>query len=205
MATRLEGLYLNKTSDDVSYASDPTKYVKFEDGADKLVFAISEPASMAEADLNSVQTVVSGVATEISNLYLWDDSESAFVHIPLASSGAYKYVFLLHMTGDDGTLTEPTLQIWDDSNHNSNSLICLGETVVANSFVHVIETRIAGTPDPNWNGTKISGSTGLPLNGDEALTEATDLYFNLYIKIPATVSRQEKENPVFCLRYKYGD
>jgi len=205
MASRLEGLYLNITSDDESYVASPEKYVKFEDGADKLVFAISEPASMAEADLNSVQTVVSGVATEISNLYLWDDSESVFVHIPLASSGAYRYVFCFHMTGDNGTLSEPSLQVWDTVNHNSNSLVCLGETVVANSFIHAIETRIAGTPDPNWNGTKISGSTGLPLNGGEGLISPEDLYFNLYIKIPANVVRQEQETPIFCVRYLYGD
>ena len=205
MATRLEGMYLNKTSDDVSYASDPTKYVKFEDGADKLVFAASEPSSIAEADLNAAQTIVSGNALEIANLYLYDGSAGIFRHIPLAGSGAYRYVFCFHMTGDDGTLTEPKLQVWDDSNHDSNDLVCLGETVVANSFVHVIETRIGGTPDPNWNGIKISGSTGLPLNGDEALLNATDLYFNLYIKIPADVARQESESPVFSVRYLYGD
>ena len=205
MATRMEGLYLNITSDDDSYVDEPTKYIKFEDGADKLIFSETEPISMSEADLNAAQTVVSGIAKEISNLYLWDNSAGIFRHIPLAGSGANRYVFCIHMTGSDGTLSEPKLQVWDDSNHNTNNLTCLGEGTVANSFIHAIETRIGGTPPSNWEGTRISGNTGLGLNGDEALIGAIDLYFNLYVKIPATIARQEKENPVFCVRYLYGD
>ena len=205
MATRLDKLYLNITSTDESYIDSPGNFIAFEDGADKLVFAETEPASMAEADLNVAQTIVFGTAKEISNLYLWDNSAAIFRHIPLAGSGAYRYVFCFHFTGDNGTLTEPKLQVWDDSNHSSNNLVCLGEGTSANSFIHVIETRIGGTPSSNWVGTIISGSIGLELNGEEALTEAIDLYFNLYVKIPATVTRQEKENPVFSLRYLYGD
>jgi len=208
MATGLSGFFINITSDDVSYVSDPTKYIEFEAGADKLVFAASKPDSMDEADLKAAQSVLFiGDALEIPNLYLWDNSAGVFRYIYLAGSSANKYVFCFHMTGTGGTLSEPIVQVWDTSSHATNDLICLGEGDYSKSFIHGIETRLAGTPSPGWTGTLISGNNGLGLNGGDILSSAIDLYFNLYVKIPATVSVQEKEgqNPVFCLRYKYGD
>ena len=205
MATRLEGLYLNITSDDESYIDSPAKYIKFEDSADKLVFSETQPVSMSESDLDAAQTIISGHIKEIANLYLWDNSAGIFRNIPLAGSSASRYVFCLHMTGSDGTLSEPKLQIWDDNTHTTNNLVCLGEGNPLLSFIHVIETRIGGTTPPSWTGTLISGDTSLGLNGGESLTEVMDLYFNLYVKIPADVASQEKENPVFCFRYLYGD
>jgi hypothetical protein len=206
MATRLEGLYINITSNDASYLAHPEYYIKFEDGADKLVFSVSQPASLSESDLNAVQTIIiPGYAEEIENLYLWDNSDGIFKHIPLSGSGAYQHVFCLHMTGTGGTLSEPTVQAWDTSAHTTANLVCLGAGDFLSSYIHVIETRLGGRPSDTWVGTLISGTHGIGLNGGNLLTEATDLYFNMYVKIPANVAGQEVEAPVFCFRYLYGD
>ena len=206
MATRLDGLYINITSNDATYLAHPEYYVKFQDGADKLVFSASQPASLLAADLNAVQTIVNpGYAEEIEHLYLWDNSAGIFRLIPLAGSGSYQYVFCLSMAGTGGTLSEPTVQVWDTSAHTTSVLTCLGAGNYLNSYIHVIETRLSGRPSDTWVGTHIAGTKGLGLNGGNILDEATDLYFNMYVKIPADVVGQEVEAPVFVFRYLFGD
>ena len=206
MPTRLEGFYINITSNDVSYSDHPEYYIKFEDGVDKLIFSNSQPTALTEDALNVAQTIVIlGYAKEIPNLYLWDNSAGIFRHIPLANSGSHRYVCCLHMTGTGGTLSEPTLQVWDTSAYLTANLTCLGAGNYLKSYIHVIETRLGGKPSDTWVGTLIAGLHGLGLNGGNILDGATDLYFNIYIKIASDVSGQKKENPVFILKYTYGD
>lgn len=206
MATRLEGLYINITSNDATYLAHPEYYVKFQDGVDKLVFSASQPASLLASDLNAVQTIITpGYPEEIEHLYLWDNSAGIFREIPLANSGSHQYVLCLHMVGTGGTLSEPTIQVWDTSAHVTSVLTCLGAGNYLNSYIHVIETRLSGRPSDTWVGTHIAGTKGLGLNGGSILDVATDLYFNLYVKIPADVVGQKAETPVFCFRYLYGD
>jgi len=205
MATRLDKLYINITSNDDSYENHPEYYIPFDTG-DKLVFSVSQPASLSDVDLDAVQTIITpGYAEEIENLYLWDDSAGIFRLIPLAGSGSYQYVFCLHMTGTGGTLSEPVVQVWDTGAHASANLVCLGAGDYRKSYIHVIETRLGGRPSDTWHGTLIAGTKGLGLNGGNILDEATDLYFNMYVKIPSDVVGQEAEAPVFCFRYLYGD
>lgn len=204
MATRIDGMYLNITSTDDSYLNHPEYYIKFQVGSDKLVFSNSIPSSLSDTDLNSAQMLISGEAG-IPKLYLWDNSAGLFRLIPLATNGAYRYVFCVRFTGTGGTMSEPKLEIWDDTNYNTNILVCLGIGTEDDSFIHAIETLIGGTPPDNWEGTKISGTQNLGLYGSIPLSEPVDLYFNLYIKIPYNINRQEKETPIFCIQYLYGD
>ena len=87
---------------------------------------------------------------------------------------------------DGATASEPVLECWDDDDLDSYDYTCLGAGTASSSWVKAVCTTTS-SPGADWTGTTMAGSGSgyyLELNdGNGALTEATDLYWQM--KIPA--------------------
>ena len=112
---------------------------------------------------------------------------------------------------DDATASEPQLEAWDDSNHNTYAKHVLGNDTPASSFVKAVCTT-SSLPGASWAGTAIAGGTVsrvLKLNdGNGALSAppsgtTSDLYANLKITIPAGYTTPVVETFVLSVRYTW--
>ncbi len=107
---------------------------------------------------------------------------------------------------DDLTASEPTFELWDDTNLNTIDNITLGLGVATNIWWRGVTTT-SGSPGANWapGGITLAGSSSghfLLLNDNNgALPSATTLYANLAIVIPASATSGGSVNPVFAVKW----
>lgn len=197
-------LYVNETTTD---AARDGSWVKVESG-DFLLWsdgssdvADGKPIPI-EAQLNIAATLLDVLAHEVSYCFLLDATTGLCEKIPNAGSQAKRYVFCFAFSG--ATATEPTLEAWDDTDHDTNNDYCLGEGTGTNSWLLGVLTT-NGTPPSSWVGTPISGngvSSSILLNGGSgALTGAKDVYVNLKVLIPGGVTTPSSEQPPLTVRY----
>ena len=113
---------------------------------------------------------------------------------------------------DETTASEPQLEAWDNSNHDTTATHVLGNATPANSMVKAVCTT-SSLPGANWAGTAIAGSEAgrfIQLNnGNGALTDpgsglTTDLYANIKIVIPAGYATPVAETFVLTCRYTWS-
>ena len=143
------------------------------------------------------------------------DNATIIDQVPLAGSnqggqngGANRYVFNINIGG--ATQSIPYLEFWDDDNHNTKALQCLGADTPANSYIRGLTTTNGNTSYANWpdddtNAKPLAGSgdSNRLLLDTVALTGAKDLYFNLAARIPSGIS-PFAQNPVCTLRFSYS-
>ncbi len=143
------------------------------------------------------------------------DNATIIDQVPLAGSnqggqqgGANRYVFKINVDG--ATQSIPYLEFWDDDGHDSTDIQTLGAGTEADSFIYGIVTTNANTSYANWpdddtNAKPLAGSddSNRLLLDTVALTGATDLYFNLATRVPATASPYT-DTPVCTLRFSYS-
>ncbi len=193
-----------------SYAAQPTYYVDVDLVNDRLIWTAGSAAvyqhcgySPSGAQLDEAATLILATAVEVAYCFL-DDVSSAekLKQVVGASSGNNRYVFCFSFDG--ATATEPTLEAWDDDTHATATKHVLGNGTPANSMVHGICTTSA-PPGASWTGTPLAASSKVNLNGGSGpLVSATDLYANIYIKIPASYPTPESSTPVIAVRYTYS-
>jgi len=208
MATNLK-VHVNNSNTDDTKSNIPSSYIEMDLSQDKWYFTSGSSAvadgqdEPTEAELNEAATLISNSNdVEIPKLIMLDKSANLLKEVYLAGSDNNRYVVCFAFDG--ATSSEPTLEAWDDANHNAATLHCLGNGTISNSWIHAKVTT-SSAPGSNWVGTKIAGSNKLLLNeGGGALSSAKDIYINIYVKIPAAYSVGATEQPVLTIRYTYS-
>lgn len=213
---------MNLVDADVSYQTTAANYITLDLANDYLIFTSdstdvddrmsSEPTSN---ELNDSATQISQSAdVTVEKLYVMDYSHSwsgsYYTYEVKGMSENKRYVFAFSFDG--ATASEPQLEAWDDSDHDSTALHVLGNGTPASSMVKAICTTNS-LPGASWSGTAIAGSgTGryIQLNdGNGALSSVPsgqstqELYANVKIVVPAAYSTPASETFVLTVRYTW--
>lgn len=207
MSTALK-IYVNTDTQDEPIGTTAIDWTEMNLVYDQLIFSQGsdvvkdgEPIPSSQ-QLTQAAPVIDTVDVEVEKFFLADESENELREIHNAGNQNKRYVFGFEFDG--ATASEPTLEVWDDSDLDSILDYCLGNGSAANSFIRGIVTT-DGLPGAGWTGSRLAGSSAghyLELNnGAGALTVAKNLYCQLRITIPASYSNAAAENPVFCVRY----
>jgi len=210
MATAVTVL-VNTTAVDATFVAQPANFVLLDLVNDEIIWSAGSAAvadgqdTPTEAELNEAATLIDTVDVEIADAFLLDDSATGveLKLIDLAGSQDTQFVFLFSFDG--ATATEPFLEAWDDTNHNTTNFQSLGAGTPANSFISAVLTT-SGLPGAAWTGTKIAGSSNrLSLNGGGgALVAATDVYTNIKVVVPANHPTPAAEKPVLTIRFTFN-
>ena len=191
---------------------DLTKdYIIWTAGSDDVKAGEAEPTS---EQLNEASTLIDeSLETQVAHALLFDYSEDELIEIE--GMGLNKrYVFAFSF--DDDTATEPQLEAWDDSNHDSIDKHVLGGISGYDSMVKAVCTT-GLLPGANWAKT---GGTHIDLAGDGESNivelndgngaisvvsgETEELYANIAIVIPAGYDYPAIETFVLTCRYAWS-
>jgi len=218
MATELD-IVVNKVDADVNYETTPADYVVMDLVNDYLIWTEGgvgvadgedEPS---EGELNDAATIIDpDDPVTVNKCLVFDKSEGTGTLRDVKGMGLNKrYVF--GFSFDGATASEPQLEAWDDSDHDSTNKHVLGNGTPSNSFVKAVCTTNS-LPGAGWAGTAIAGSgfsNVLKLNdGNGALSElesgesSQELYANIKIVVPAAYATPTVENFVLTVRYTYA-
>lgn len=212
----------NYVDADVSYATTPADYIDLDLSNDYLIWTegdaivkdlmTHEPIS---GELNASATQIDPFSDVTVNLcllmdYSHDVGGSYYTHEVKGMGENKRYVFCFSFDG--ATASEPQLEAWDDSNHNSTDNHVLGNGTPADSMVKAICTTNS-LPGASWAGTAIAGSGSLRVvllnDGNGALSApasgtTADLYSNIKIVIPAGYSIPVAETFVLTVRFTWS-
>ncbi len=123
-------LYVNVGAGDILRGESGAEYIKVGTG-DVILFSestldiASGLAIPSEAELIIAATLLGPTDHEIEKCFLLDQSTGLIQEIVNAGSQNKRYVFCFAFDG--ATASEPTLEAWDDTNHNTNNLYSLGK------------------------------------------------------------------------------
>jgi len=206
-------IYVNTGADDIERGESGAEFTEVSVANDTLIFS-SGSAIVADGESipSSSELTQAGVLTsevadvEVEKYFLADVSAVQLKEIFNAGNLNKRYVFCFAF--DDETATEPTLELWDDTDMDSSDLYSLGAGTPADSWWKGLTTT-AGLPGVDWanDGATIKlagGADGnfLWLNDENgALSVADDLYCNLTIVIPTNPNQSGLEQPVIVIKY----
>ena len=179
-----------------------TDYFIWTAGSDDVKDGEDEPT---QDELNQASTIIDSSDVTIAHCLLFDYSAGLLDEVEGMGDNK-RYVFCFSFDG--ATATEPQLEAWDDSNHNSTDKNVLGVETGEDSFIKAICTTL-GSPGASWAGTAIAGTDVLLLNNENgaldapATGETTELYANCKIVIPANYDTPAIETFVLTVRYTY--
>lgn len=220
MATNLT-VRCNYVDSDVSFETTPADYIAMDLNSDYLIWTegstdvkdlmTHEPTS---DELNAAATQIDPASTKtVAKCLLMDASHDVggayYTHLVKGMSENKRYVFAFSFDG--ATASEPQLEAWDNSSHNSTNNHVLGNGTPANSMVKGVCTTDS-LPGASWAGSALAGSGNvLQLNnGNGALSAlasgetSQELYANLKIVIPAAYSTPYSETFVLTVRYTWA-
>ena len=216
MATNLD-IIVNHVDADVNYETTPANYIVMDLDNDYLIWTEGDAtvkdkmtAKPTAEQLNAAATLIDpDTAKTVAKCLLMDDSGLGGYYTRLVVGMSLNKRFVFGFSFDDATASEPVLEAWDDSNHDSTDNHVLGAGTPANSMVKAVCTT-ASLPGVSWTGTAIAGANTLQLNnGNGALPapasgETTELYANVKIQIPAAYATPAIETFVLTVRYTYS-
>jgi hypothetical protein len=202
---------INYVDADVSKAVTPANYITMDLVNDYLIWSKTladllthEPT---QSELNAAAEIIDALSdTTITKCLLMDYSHdvggSYYTHLVKGMGENKRYVFAFSFDG--ATATEPQLEAWDNSDHDSSDNHVLGNGTPANSMVKAVCTTDS-LPGASWVGTAIAGASNVVLlnAGNGALSVAKDLYSNIKIVIPAAYADSAVETFVLTCRYTY--
>lgn len=199
-------IYVNVGTADTAFTVPSADWVEMDLINDKLIFSgglTDGQATPSPSELNSAAILVSTTAdVEVSKFYLLDNSAAIIKQIHNMGYQNKRYVMCVSF--DAATASEPVLEMWDNSSLNTVAYYSLGEGTANNSWFRGITTT-AGAPGATWTGSRLAGSSTnhfLWLNNESgALSGATNLYFNLRITVPQSYTRSVSETPVMAVKY----
>lgn len=135
--------------------------------------------------------------------FLADSDANLLRQIHNMGAGNYRYVVACDFSGG-GTVSEPTLELWDDSDLDSIDNVSLGAGTPSSSWFRGITTTGA-LPGASWTGSRLAGSSDghfLYLNDEDgALPGADTLYFQLKCVIPSTQLEAGANVPVMVVKF----
>lgn len=138
----------------------------------------------------------------IEKYFLADNDANLLRQIHNMGAGNYRYVMAFDF--DDETVSEPVLELWDNTDMDSIDNITLGEGTPSLSWFRGICTTDA-LPGASWTGYRLAGSSDghflLLNNGNGALLSAGTLYCQLKIIIPSTATSGGVGNQIIAIKY----
>ena len=210
----------NYVDSSVSYETTPADYIAMDLTNDYLIWTEGDAtvkdlmtAEPTPTELNAAATKIDPDATKtVDKCLLLDYSHNIggayYTHLVKGMSENKRYVFAFSFDG--ATASEPQIEVWDDSNHNTTAKHVLGNGTPANSFVKAVCTT-ASLPGASWAGYALAGANILQLNnGSGALSAlgsgetSQELYANIKIVIPAAYSTPAVETFVLTVRYTWS-
>ena len=211
MSTELT-VIVNATSDDNNYQDNPEKFIVMDLVNDYLIWTKGS-ADVAdgqdeptESELNQASTIIDpDSSVTVGKCLILDKSEAGGTLRQIDNMGLNKQ----HVFGfsfDGATASEPQLEAWDNTDHDSTSKHVLGNGTPANSMVKA-ECTTNTLPGDAWEGSALAGANILLLNdGNGALGEVgsgdtQELYANLKIVIPTGYSTPGVEPFILTVRY----
>jgi len=182
-------------------------YLIWTGGSSDVADGQNEPT---EEELNIASTIIQTTAVQVAHCLLYDYSAGLLKEVKGMGDNE-RYVFCFSFDGE--TAIEPTLEAWDDSNHNTADKHVLGGETGYDSFVNAICTTSL-SPGTDWigagSGTKIAGSTTLGLNDGSPISmtgiatgDTYNCYANIGILIPASYPTPGAETFVLTCRYTW--
>jgi len=218
MATSMNFL-VNYVDADVSYATTPADYILANLTNDYLIWTAGDDTvkdlmthEPTADELNAAASVISDSADVTIDKCLFMDYShnvggSYYTHLVVGMGENKRYVFCFSFDG--ATATEPQLEAWDNTDHDSNDLEVLGAGTPNDSMIKAVCTTDA-LPGASWAGSPIAGSNVLLLNaGNGALAAlgsgetSQELYANIKIVTPADYSTPAAETPILTVRYTW--
>lgn len=219
MATNLT-VRANYVDADVNYETTPADYIALDLTNDYLIWTEGDATvkdlmthEPIASELNAAATKIDPdnpktVAKCLLMDYSHDVGGSYYTHLVKGMSENKRYVYAFSFDG--ATASEPQLEAWDNSSHNSTGNHVLGNGTPANSFVKGVCTT-ASLPGVDWVGSALAGANVLQLNnGNGALgslptgTSSQELYANLKIVIPTAYATPAAETFVLTVRYTWS-
>lgn len=211
MATNLD-IHVNTTAVDSDRIAQPGNYVQMDLANDKLIWSAGSAAVIDGGDtptnveLDEAATIIQTTDVEIDKLFLLDFSDAGVELKEIDLAGSTDTQFVINLSFDNATASEPTLEGFDDNTHTTANLLVLGNGTPGDSMVRAVLTT-GGSPGASWVGTPIAGASLpniLELNGGGgALGGATEIYVNLKVLIPGNFSSAFTEAPVLTVRYTF--
>lgn len=203
-------VHVNVDSQDQPLNTSGVDWVAFSEGNDQIIFTSGNTEVADGADTpTQAQLISAGVILDGSQIvldtYLLQDT-SANLLKSIDNMGNLDRRYVLAFDFDATTASEPTLEVWDDSNLNTASGTMLGSGTPSSSFIRGITTT-STLPGSNWitGAIRMAGSSDgnfLYLNsGNGFLSSATTLYATLCVVIPASQTTGFSANPVFVCKW----
>jgi len=199
---------INNSNNDIAYDESGATWVDIVPGTDYLVFSAGsdivddDHTIPSQTDLMRAGVVLTGVETIVDRYFLADISTNKLKEIFLMGNVDAQYVMAFSF--DAATATEPTLELWDDTDLDTITGTTLGAGTAANSWWKGICTTTSSS-GVSWTGSALAGASAgrfLYLNdGNGALSVATVLYCNLKIVIPSSATVGSSATPVFAIKY----
>ena len=219
MTTNLTVL-TNYVDGDVNYETTPADYIALDLVNDYLIWTEGDATVKDLMTHEPIASELNAAATkidpdnpkEVAKCLLMDYSHDVggayYTHLVKGMNQNKRYVFAFSFDG--ATASEPQLEAWDNSSHNSTANHVLGNGTPANSFVRGVCTT-ASLPGASWAGAALAGANVLQLNnGNGALAvlasgeTSQELYANLKIRIPAAYATPAAETFVLTVRYTWS-
>jgi len=207
-------IMVNYVDADVNYETTPADYITMDLDNDYLIWTEGDAtvkdlmlAKPTSDQLNAAATLIDPDAIKTVNLcLLMDDSGFGGYYTREVKGMSENKRYVFGFSFDEATASEPVLEAWDDSDHDSTDNNVLGAGTPASSMVKAVCTTNA-LPGASWVGTAIAGANTLQLNaGNGAISDpgsglTTELYANIKITIPASFATPAVET--FCLTCRY--
>lgn len=169
-----------------------------------------------ESELNNAASLISDtedvkIAKCLFFNYSHDRGGSYYTHLVKGMGEDKRFVYSFSFDG--ACASEPTLEAWDDSDHDSTDKHVLGAGTPANSMVKAVCTTDT-LPGASWVGTAIAGDGATRKinlnNGNGALgalpsgQTTQELYANIRIQVPMGYSTPSIESFALCVRFTYN-
>jgi len=201
-------IHVNHSSSDLPLNTSGVDWIEVDTDNDGIIFSNGSDtiadgeASPGESALNGAGVVLDGTEQVFPHYFLNDASVALLKEIFLMGDGNHRYVVACEF--DAVTVSEPMLQLWDDTAMNTVASTVLGGDTPNDSWIRGITTTDA-LPGVGWTGSPLAGSADgnflLLNNGDGALTGAETLYFQLKCVIPATQVDGGASVPIMVVKW----
>ena len=229
MATTALDILVNYVDAEVDYATTPADYISIDTTHDYLIHTAGDAtvkdlmtATPTASELNAAASIIDAddpvtVALTLLYDYSHDVLGAYYTHEVIGAADNYRYVYCFSFDG--ATSTEPQLEAWDDSDHDSTTKYVLGgddespTETPEDSMVKAVCTT-DGLPGAAWVGTAIAGDDSARVlklnNGNGALAAlesgetSQELYANIKVVIPAAFDTPAVESFVLTVRFCYS-
>ena len=210
-------IMVNYVDADVNYETTPADYITMDLDNDYLIWTEGDAtvkdlmlAKPTSDQLNAAATLIDPDAIKtVALCLLMDDSGFGGYYTREVKGMSENKRYVFGFSFDEATASEPVLEAWDDSDHDSTDNNVLGAGTPASSMVKAVCTTNA-LPGASWVGTAIAGANTLQLNaGNGAISDpgsglTTELYANIKITIPAAYATPAVETFVLTCRYTWS-